>query len=454
MLKKFSKLSLAILILTVNSCVGQITNNIDAKIDSKIDATANVNTNVDTNVKTGDINTNNSQNNNPLPNNTIQKKALKFSNIQNFMGFEVGQKGKLSIDVIYEDGSVDKDVTYTSNNNNIFTITSDGNFSAISQGKVNIIVISNKDKNFKDVIVINVVIPTPKQPEVTPNPNPTPIITPLPTQTPLPIITPTPLVTPIPTPIPTPSSNISQIKPRITGKIFDQNNSNVPLVTVNLKLNGTIISTYETSDSGYFEFNNLVVGNKYLIEVLKQGWTSSKKEILAELEGMNYQVNFQGDLAIQDEPEIIETKINNTLVTFAGANDNPPKASTVVSAPDLSGNELKIELTFSEAINKSDFTNGGRGLKIQALKVSNGQLYNIDNSFLEASIVYSSDDKKCTIVFPGSFLKTAFGSNQKIICRLESVLKDKTYRESIPEKVFNFGSSKSGFTTFSLLTGN
>jgi hypothetical protein len=86
------------------SCVGQVTNNINADINTQINASANVNTNVNSNaeLKTGDINTkidNDIKTDNT--NNSVIKKAVKFKEAGRFLSTTVGKTGSFKTDSPY-----------------------------------------------------------------------------------------------------------------------------------------------------------------------------------------------------------------------------------------------------------------------------------------------------------------------------------------------------------------
>lgn len=478
-------------LLILSSCVGSITNNIEkieGKIDSKINAEAKVNTNVDTkvnaNLSTGNILT--------QPNQSIVKDLDRFSElrvknesnldisfnrsqsrlfddykkIESFSFDKVKLKGNLNsyIEIVYDNDGIkySNNLTFEykeSSNKVSLIIKSNGDFETINNGGGGELIVRDIKNNITkklSVSVYDVSLESKNEPIFT-----RPSIqfsSPTPTATPSTFPTVTPTL--IQTPLPIPTSNISQIKPRISGKIFDINASNVPLVTVNLKLDGKIISTYETegftnfgTTSGYFEFNNLLVGKKYSVEVLKQGWTTKVRDVLTESEGINYPLNFQGDFAIQDEPEIIETKINSKIATFSGGNDNPPTLSTVVTLPDLQPSDLKVEINFSEPISTSDIESN---FKIISVRVSDNKKFILDNNLRNTSYSFSEDKRKFTAIFSGLVLSELLGKNQKIIARVdfERMFKDLEGREAIKDKCFNFGTSKAGYTTFSFLTLN
>lgn len=207
------KILLTISLLTLNSCVGEVTNNIDAKIDSKVNASAdikanaNVNTNIDAKVKTGNIASNNSAQNKTI------KQIMSISTSLSEISLNIGDTSEISANVKFNDSSTNNNLSWVSANSSIAKVDSNGKVTGVSEGNTTIIVSAKEDVSKNSVINVKVLNKT-TSPVV--DPSPTPI-----TPTPIPSYTPLPTTIPSPTPLPLeigeiaiaiPSSTINAIK--------------------------------------------------------------------------------------------------------------------------------------------------------------------------------------------------------------------------------------------------
>lgn len=195
------KILLTISLLSLNSCVGEVTNNIDAKIDSKVNASAdikanaNVNTNIDAKVKTGNIASNNSAQNKTI------KQIMSISTSLSEISLNIGDTSEISANVKFTDNSTNNNLSWVSSNSSIAKVDSNGKVTGVSEGNTTIIVSAKEDVSKSSVINVKVLNKT-TSPVIDPSPTPTttPVSSNIPTS-------PTPIssYTPVPTPTVLPS---------------------------------------------------------------------------------------------------------------------------------------------------------------------------------------------------------------------------------------------------------
>ncbi len=157
----------------------------------------------------------------------------------------------------------------------------------------------------------------------TPAPTPEPIATPTPIPTAEPTPTPVPTATDIsipsasPTSTPTPSATPEATTGTITVDVFDDNTNLVSAaqVTVKSAADDSFSETTFTNEGGHFILKDLPLNTTLNIKATAPGYTTRERLLAVSVFTPEKTLEFKGDDAISNRPEVIEVKQGNAINT-------------------------------------------------------------------------------------------------------------------------------------------
>lgn len=252
-----------------------------------------------------------------------------------------GNKAEITANIIMKDGRKNNEVIWESENEKIVKIIENGLIEAMNVGETSIKIYAKDDKNIFTKLKIRVL------PE-----KETSIL----------------------------SSDYSFLENKkdekkedegkiIKGYVKDIYNNIVKDVDIKINYDKKFF-TYFSKD-GYFEFKNIPEDTLLILEAKKSGFTTRKiTEVFKKSSNNFYEVNFENDYALKDDPEIISISINNKKIyggvdieNFEDIQDN---INNEIKFSKL--NYVNISFLFSENVDKSFFENSFEVLVIKENK--------------------------------------------------------------------------------------
>lgn len=207
-------------------------------------------------------------------------------------------------------------------------------------------------------------------------------------------------------------------KATFNGTVYDTNDvpvDDVKVTAVSIDPAVSWSGEAQMTAGGAYVFRNAPVGVRILITATKEGWTTrTRTEVLKSNLTGNPEANkfdFMDRDAIQDEPEVVSVKINDKLVTGAGKilsgfelaqiseSNQRPASTTTPNLTAIDSSNLKVELTFSEPVDKEDFENGFviNSQWFEREGSSSEFTTDIDSGLNEISFDWASDRKSVTV---------------------------------------------------------
>lgn len=257
------------------------------------------------------------------------------------------------------------------------------------------------------------------------------------------------------------SENNTGIKEKVTfrGKVYNSKGIPVDRVKVIAKsIDPGInwVGTEQISNNGSYIFKDAPVLARIQITASKDGWTTrSRTEILKSNLARNSEVNvfdFIGFNSVNDEPEILEIKINGKKGTSPGSETKPeiPGEFSPSNLTGISNSSLEIDLTFSEPVNKEDVENN---LKIisQPFSINNNQNFTIDKNVPGVSFSWDEDESRVIFKTNKKVLSNITGKEARYTVSFSNPFRDKTGKQAVSEKFIRFSNTKSSdFLIFSV----
>jgi hypothetical protein len=151
------------------------------------------------------------------------------------------------------------------------------------------------------------------------------------------------------------------------------------LKDVNVKISYDKTSLNYFSKDGYFSFENIPEDTLITLEAKKQGFTTRKiSQVFKKSNNNFYELNFEKNLSLKDEPEIIDIAFNNKKVYYGLKVDNLDNIDNDIKS-DFNFkkiNYINISFLFSENIDKEYFENSFEVIVIK----ENNEIFFINKS--------------------------------------------------------------------------
>lgn len=251
----------------------------------------------------------------------------------------------------------------------------------------------------------------------------------------------------------------SDIKERATfnGTVYDVDGTVLDGAKVSAKSidsGVTWVGQEQDTANGAYVFQNAPVGTRVEITAIKAGFTTRtqtvvlKSNLTGDPSANTYDFggtagNF-GQFALQDEPEVVNLKVNGTTPTAAGSQGilngtiYTPAETTAVSMSNVDNSKFEVEMNFSEPVDKESVQSNLRvysEVTAGALtKVRGSGAASVANSFLiddgYGTFSWSNDDKSVTYKTTKPLLTLNSGTALRYKLTFASPFKDKSGKQA------------------------
>ncbi|MFN8672297.1 MAG: hypothetical protein U0457_09505 [Candidatus Sericytochromatia bacterium] len=238
------------------------------------------------------------------------------------------------------------------------------------------------------------------------------------------------------------------------GKVYDNKGKAVKDSKILIKVNNVIQQKAIESKDGNYIFRNLPHDSNIQIIASKEGLSTRKintylKNSSSPSELFNFGSPFPNSpYSLQDEPEIINLKINGKEVIYSKENNiilnDRLDLQSKIKQANLNGiepDQINIEVEFSESIIKEDIENN---LRIYSIDKNNTKV--LDKS--SNSFVFNWIDEKNLNIILNNPLNSI--KNDIYIIDFVEPFRDLTKTSAIKNKYFNFNEIKNDYVTFSI----